>query len=288
MRLVLVASLVTLACAAPPQPAPQADAPRPASPGSSDPPAPTPPSADAPAPAPEPTPALEPSPVPQDTSEPPDTSPEPASPVLQDTSEPTNPSPDLDAATLAALARRAGGKLQALIHPKLGVYLVHNMSGSVPHLVHQRRWPKEDGWWLEPRFVSEGILADLAAAETWAASYRPPLTEGECDKGSSQLRPGPTDSLGHVLDIHLGMREMMDDEEDLPPWLERSFAELQREGHLKGTDLSLDAATWRRLQRLGAAASHHVFLEHHGLVEFGQIDGRWYLLGIDNTDDACG
>lgn len=280
MRLVLVASLVTLACAAPPRPAPQADAP--ASPGSSDPPAPTPPSADAPAPAPER------SPVPQDTSEPPNTSPEPAPPVPQDTSEPTNPSPDLDAALLAALARGSGGKIQALIHPKLGVYLIHNMSGSVPHLVHQRRWPKEDGWWLEPRFDSEGILADLAAAETWAASYRPPLTEGECDEGSSQLRPGTTDALGHVLDVYLGMRDVPEDEDELPPWLQRSFAELQREGHLEGADLSLDAATWRKLQRLGAAASRHAFLEHHGVVEFGQIDGRWYLLGIDNTDDACG
>lgn len=195
--------------------------------------------------------------------------------------------PEFDAVTLAALARAANGDIAALLHPELGVFLIHNMSGAVPQLVLRDRWPKrERGWALESQFDSASILEELAQASTWPAQRRRRDPDDPCDEGPSQLRAGSSRALGDVLDIHLGMRERFDEtEEQLPPWLERSHAELARAGNRP----PFTPARWTRLQRLAAAGSHHAYLEHRAsIVEFGRIDGRWYLLGIDARDDACG
>lgn len=195
--------------------------------------------------------------------------------------------PGFDVVTLAALARAANGDITALRHPELGVYLIHNMSGVAPELVLRDRWPKrERGWALESRFDSAAILEALAQASTWPALRRRRDPDDPCDKGPSHLRAGSSGALGEVLDIHLGMRERSDEtQEQLPPWLERSHAELARAGDRP----HFTPARWARLQRLAAAGSHHAYLEHQAsIVEFGRIDGRWYLLGIDARDDACG
>ncbi|WAS93451.1 hypothetical protein [Nannocystis punicea] len=187
-------------------------------------------------------------------------------------------------ATLAALARSAGGDIQSLLHPELGVWLIHNMAGAVPELVLRERWPRrERGWRLEPRFSSASILESLAAASTWPRKPRRPDPE-ECDPGSSRLIVGASGRLDDVLDIHLGTRELPDDEPMPPPWLLQTPAQLAA----SGTRPPFTPARWARLQQLRAAATHHVVLEDGLIVEFGRVDGRWYLLGIDASDDACG
>ncbi|MBZ5712730.1 hypothetical protein [Nannocystis pusilla] len=193
--------------------------------------------------------------------------------------------PELNPETLAALVSAVDGDIQALLHPELGVWLIHNMAGAVPYLVLRDAWPKrERGWQLESQFDSAAILAALADAPNWTKNYRPP-DPANCDDGSARLNIGPSDALDEVLDIHMGGRETPLDEPMPPPWLLQTPAQLRA----SGTRPLFVPARWARLQRLRAAASHHVVLdEMDAVVEFGRVDGRWYLLGIDGRHDACG
>lgn len=234
--------------------------------------------------------------APKSTTTPSDsTSPEPApKPIAEPTPRGESPEPDrpgpLGAVTLAEWASSVGS-IHELLHPEHGLFVIHNISGSMPHLELVDRWPPGEESMLTD-LLGEDDLETLRLAGQWEVEYRPPGTDGECDPGSPSLGDAASPS-GWVLDIHLGMRESEDEGPDPPPWITQPY-EVVSSGDFTVAELGSgleftqwDARRWERLQRLDGAVTRVAYLEHSALF-FGVLDGHWYLVGIDAYDDACG
>lgn len=195
----------------------------------------------------------------------------------------------LDPGALMRWAERTED-IDAMIHPEHGMFMVHNISGSVPHLEWVRRWPTDEDTMLDTLFDPAAGLEAMRQAPAWADLYREPGTDGECDEGSEHMFDA-ADPTAHTLDIHLGMRwDDQGDAEVLPPWITRSFDELEPGAveALSGIgDTQWDADAWTHLQVLTAATMRGAFVRDISLY-FGVLDGEWYLVGLDAYDDACG
>lgn len=214
-------------------------------------------------------------------------------PLPVDAAEPEEPGA-LDATALAEWTTSIHG-LDAMIHPEHGIFVIHNISGSLRHIDLLHRWPDEEETMIGGLLVEQDVLDQLRRAPVWPDEYRAPGTEDECDPGSASLYDDSSPTWW-VLDVHLGMRESHDEEADEmaetgPPWIERPYEALDAsrlpEIASSHWDTQWTEHDWMRLRILDGATQRAAFMGDVALY-FGVIDGRWYLTGINATDDACG
>lgn len=193
----------------------------------------------------------------------------------------------LDEAALMHWAERTEN-IDEMIHPEHGLFMVHNIGGSVPSLEWVPRWPTGEDTMLDTVFDPLMGLQEMRQAPSWPDLYRAPGTDGECDTGSEHLfnAGDPTD---WVLDVHLGMREPVPDSEDeeMPPWISEPYDQLEP-GALSSIGYNdWDADKWAHLQVLTSVISRGAQVQDVDLY-FGVIDEAWYLVGLNAYDDACG
>lgn len=185
------------------------------------------------------------------------------------------------AEVVEARAREAEGKFQRLIHPQLGLFVVHNVAGSVPHLDRVTRWPRGD-YDYSTRLDGVAVLNELTRASQFARGGKPPVKED--DDGCT--RPGDTVqiALNTVFDawaIIFGSEwDRIPDRYLLEPWAAFSARNPEVEDDLNAREFAL-------MQRAALAVSIYVVVDGVRL-DFGLIDDEWYVLAIDILDDACG
>lgn len=179
------------------------------------------------------------------------------------------------AAIVAGLAANAQGRFQPLIHPELGLFVIHNMSGSIPHLDRVRTWKQDEQGQPYPLIDQEDVLSALAGAVGWRLGRKPHEDESGClqlpdDIQARARNVTAFDSWAGVLGW-TGWTPLPD---------RYRLAPLSPEAH---HDASMHAA----MQRAALAISHTAIIEG-AHFDFGRIDDRWYLLAIDIYDVACG
>lgn len=191
-----------------------------------------------------------------------------------------------DFAELVAKARSAGS-LEDFLHPSLGIYVVHNISGSVPHLDLLDEWPRDP----ESMIIAHVNFDDAITSFQEEANWELVRTgyDDNCEPVFGSIATNVDHTHG-TLDIHLGMREDEEGEVTGPPWFEVEYEEVG--GRLEGLSSDhvngdWDSKKWKRFQTI------HEAIQGAGTVvdqEFyvGSIDGEWYVLGIDATDPHCG
>lgn len=178
-------------------------------------------------------------------------------------------------------ARRAEGKFQRLIHPQLGLFVVHNVAGSVPHLDRVTRWPRGD-YDYSTRLDDVAVLNKLARASQFKRGGKPPVSED--DEGCT--RRGDTVQLpfNTVFDAWASIFgsewDGVPDRHLIEPWA--AFSARNRE-----VEDDLNAREFALMQRAALAVSIYVIVDGVRL-DFGPIDDEWYVLAIDILDDACG
>lgn len=191
--------------------------------------------------------------------------------------------PRVFAPIVAELAANAQGRFQPLIHPELGLFVIHNMSGSTPHLDRVRIWKQDEDGQPYPRIDQESVLVALSDAMHWRLGRKPHEDESGCPQLPDDIQERTRnatafDSWGVVLGWD-GWTAIPD----------RYRLMAMSSEAAEGTGLAghYDAGAHAAMQRAALAISHTAIVGGAHL-DFGRIDDRWYLLAIDIYDDACG
>lgn len=178
-------------------------------------------------------------------------------------------------------ARQAEGKFQRLIHPQLGLFVVHNVAGAMFHVERITRWPRGDydyGVGLD----DEVAMKRLVRASQFKLGGKPPVRKDEigCEHRGETVQEA-TDTVFDVWASLFGTEwDHVPDRHVIQPWAGYSARNREVKDDLDGRAFAL-------MQRVALAVSHYVVVAGVRL-DFGMIDGEWYVLAIDILDDACG
>lgn len=180
---------------------------------------------------------------------------------------------------LADLAQQSGGRLQPLIDAELGLFVIHNVAGSQPHVDRVTSWPGGEHPYAA-RLDEKAILKRLVRAPRWPARAVASLDDDGCTRERDAVALAGRTAFaawGVVLGIDA---ETVPDRFRLDAWprLRARFPDI---------DEDLDAAEYEQLRRAGLVISHSAYVDGVRL-DFGNIAGRWVLLAVDILDDECG
>jgi hypothetical protein len=184
--------------------------------------------------------------------------------------------PRVFARELRAQIMGTKGGLEQLVHPVLGVFVVHTIPGSVPHIDRVLTWPEGD--YDYGQHVDHGVLEHLMQAHRWRPGIRRRVDAMGCDLIDDTVVRGAGTAFDAWFVIFGSVNWAVPEEIWLDPTEIGSFLE---------QDADLAEADYMLARRAALTITHSAFVSDIRL-DFGRIDGRWFLLAIDMRDDPCG
>lgn len=207
-------------------------------------------------------------------------------------SQPETPPPSTKRDYAALLERaRSATSFEALIHPKLGFFVTHNISGSMPHLDLVSTWPRDEDSLLNVHFDVDIALEAMRTNKDW----EPVAHAGDNEDCEPIFMPltEENDPVIQTLDIHIGARDLGPEggPPQAPPPMSEPYTEVEGSlGDLASSNaaaLPWNADAWTKMQTLHRSIQGSLALPPE-VFYVGTIDGDWYVLGVDGVDQHCG
>lgn len=178
---------------------------------------------------------------------------------------------------ISARARSASG-VADLIHPTLGVAVIHNIPGHLLQLDRVTSWPNGDHDYST--YVDSEVLGRLRRAARLPTRTRV-ITD---DIGCVSFADAVVRGNGTAFDawsVQLGSEYWA-----LPEELWLAPPDSAAEDYGCKTEIPT-VADFEHLRRVALTITHRVVFSSLWL-DFGRVDGTWYLLAIEMEDDFCG
>jgi hypothetical protein len=172
----------------------------------------------------------------------------------------------------AQIAASEGG-LEKLVHPDRGVFVVHNIPGHLPNLDHVRSWPRGDFDYSE--HVDDASIDALKRAHRWRPGVRVRTDEIGCESIENTVVTATGTALDGWAQVHGASWDVPEE-----AWL------ISPEDTTWLGDRPVDAEALAI--RAAALTTSHTAFVFDMRLDFGRIDGRWYLLAMDIQSDFCG
>ena len=139
-------------------------------------------------------------------------------------------------------------------------------------------WPRGD-YDYSSRLDEQRVLRELARASRWRVGPRMYTDDAGCERNHNHVAVARDTSFDAWALIFGAEFDSVPDRYRLDTWsrLSRHYIDIASD---------LNEQEHRHLRRAALAISHYAYVSDIRL-DFGSIAGRWYLLAVLVTDDAC-